>query len=125
MVRAAHIREPASARRLDAFRLGLGDLRLGQAEHTADAGPGVARYQHRAAFIGCVERQQLDLGPVLVGFEAMAGIGDVPAEMPDRALGSIAGGSSTLVNNTKTSFGDSSAGKPPQLPFAVVGNWRM
>ena len=36
--------------------------------------------------------------------------------------GSLVGGVSTLVNSTSTLLGDLSAGKPPQFPFAVLGN---
>src|SRR5215470_14029144 len=36
--------------------------------------------------------------------------------------GDVAGGVATLVNRIRTSFGDWSAGSPPQLAFAVLGN---
>jgi hypothetical protein len=39
--------------------------------------------------------------------------------------GEVAGAAGTLVNRTRTSFGDASAGRPPQLVFAVVGNRRV
>ena len=64
----------------------LGNLRLRQPQHAALARPGVAADQHRAAFFAGVERQQLDLVAALVGLKTAARVGDMPAEMPDRAL---------------------------------------
>ena len=126
VVRARHVGEPAAARRLHALGPRLGDLRPGQAEHAADVRPGVAADQHRAALVGGVERQQLrPRRAALVGGEALAHVGDVPAEMPDRALRRrSAAARSTLVNSTITLLGDSSAGKPPQSPLVQLGNCR-
>ncbi len=36
--------------------------------------------------------------------------------------GAVGGGAATFVKRTSTSFGAASAGKPPQLAFALVGN---
>src|SRR5271167_2738254 len=81
-----HVGEAAPAGRSDALGLGVGDLRLGQTEHAADAGPGIAADQNRTTFVCRVKRQELDLRPGLVGCEVVARIDDVPAEMPDGTL---------------------------------------
>src|SRR5438045_7417959 len=86
VVRPFHVSEAAAARRLYALGAGLGDLRFCEADRVAGIRPGVAADQHRAALIGGVERQQFDSRTGLVGFERSASVGDVPAEMPDRAL---------------------------------------
>src|SRR5207244_2439294 len=52
----------------------------------AGARPGIAADEHRAAFLRGVQRQEPDVGPALVGLEARARVGDMPAEVPDRGL---------------------------------------
>ena len=104
----------------------------GAAGHAAGAGPGVAADQHRPAFVRPafvrnVERQQRDLRAALVFRQAGARIGDVPAEMPDRALWladrrrvdlvkqyqDVVGGLQRLV---AVPFGAARAGKLPRIP---------
>src|SRR4029077_20592793 len=51
-----------------------------------DARPGVAADQHRVALLGGVERLHVDLGPALKILHRRLRVGDMPAEMPDRAL---------------------------------------
>jgi hypothetical protein len=36
--------------------------------------------------------------------------------------GAVAGAAATLLNSSRTLFGDCSAGKPPQLDFDVLAN---
>ena len=81
-----HIPESAAAGRLDALGLGLGDLRFRAAGYAARPRPGVATDEDRAPFIRGVERQELDVLAALVGVEALARVGDVPAEVPERGL---------------------------------------
>jgi hypothetical protein len=56
VVGALHVAEAPATRRLDALRLGLGDLRLRSPGHAARAGPAVAADEHRAALVRGVER---------------------------------------------------------------------
>src|SRR6185312_5475517 len=85
-LRPLEIGEAAAALWLGAGGLGLGDLAAVEAERVADAGPGIAADKDRAARLAGVERQDVDLGAGDVVAERLAGVGDVPAEMPDRAL---------------------------------------
>jgi hypothetical protein len=86
MVGAFHVAEPPAAGRLDPLGLGLGDLRLRSTRHAARPGPGVAADEDRAPFVRSVEGQELDVLTACVGVEALARVGDVPAEVPERRL---------------------------------------
>src|SRR5690348_9107398 len=85
-VRAFQIRKAGPSARLDACRFGLRDLRLGQSEQAAGAWPGIAADEHRAAFVGRVERQEFHFFALLLQREIFAHIHDMPAEVPDRGL---------------------------------------
>src|SRR5947199_75900 len=86
VVGPAHVAEAARARRLDAVRLRLGDLRSGQAGRGIRARPRIAAEEHLPALVGGVERQQREVRAALVRLEARARVGDVPAEVPERGL---------------------------------------
>ena len=126
LVWTLHVREAARARRLHALALASAICALVRPRTPPRARPGVAADEDRAAVIPGVERHQRDVRPALVHVASRARVGDVPAEVPDGGLRRLSGGGvATLVNRIRTLFGDWSAGSPPQVAFAVVGNCRV
>ena len=59
---------------------------LGAAERAGLAGPGIAADQHRLALVARIERPHHHVGALAEAADGLLRVGDVPAEMPDRAL---------------------------------------
>ena len=123
IVGTLHVPEAPRAGGLHAFGLGVGDLRLRQAEDTARARPGVAADEDRTAVIPGIERQEREVRPgsgICQGAACVSVTCQPKCQMA--VCGDVTGGVATLVNRIRTLVGDWSAGSPPQLAFAVLGN---
>ena len=125
LVGAPHVAEAAGTGRLHAGGQSLRDLRLREAGRGALARPRIAADEDRAALVGGVERQELEIGPRLEGPRGWPAC-RARASRSARSRSGVtsAGGVATRVNRTRTSFGAASAGRPPHRVFVEVGKWR-
>src|SRR5262249_48354059 len=86
----------------------------------AGARPGVTAHEHRAALVRRVEGQEGDVAAPSVRVQAGARVGDMPAKVPEGALGCGAGRSSDASEQHEYVVGRGEAGQaaPGHLPRA-------